>query len=151
MNARLHHTMIPVLILYLGAIFNLGNGMTLHAQDGQRTLRVIAIEQVTGIQSVSNQVVVSDPFLVYIPSAFSPNGDGINDFFEVHGQQIRAFQMTVFDRTGTPIFNSSDPSYGWDGSYQGQPVPLGMYSYIITAENEVQGNVNRTGTVMLLR
>ncbi|WP_157977187.1 T9SS type B sorting domain-containing protein [Taibaiella helva] len=68
--------------------------------------------------------------LVFIPTAFSPNGDGLNDIFNVHiepGQHLNIFE--VYNRFGQRLFSTSDPAKGWDGKFNGQPVDMGSYFY----------------------
>jgi len=59
---------------------------------------------------------------VFIPTAFTPNGDGKNDFFKaiVHGK-LQSFKLQIFDRTGQLIFQTSDPAKEWNGLYKGMP------------------------------
>ena len=68
-----------------------------------------------------------DPF-VYVPNAFTPNGDGNNEFFQVsfYGP-LRDFTLYIFNRWGERIFTSDNPSATWDGTYNGEPVPDGVY------------------------
>ncbi|MBK8497291.1 MAG: gliding motility-associated C-terminal domain-containing protein [Flavobacteriales bacterium] len=68
-----------------------------------------------------------DP-LVFVPNAFTPNGDDDNEFFQVsvYGH-LRDFTLMVFDRWGLLIHSANDPSITWDGTFGGQPVPDGVY------------------------
>jgi gliding motility-associated-like protein len=72
-----------------------------------------------------------DPEL-YVPTAFSPDGDGKNDFFQVFGQEITEFDIKIFDRWGEIIYHSTNYRFNWDGTYKGQIVPIGTYPYVIT-------------------
>ena len=73
---------------------------------------------------------VIEQMSVYIPNAFSPNGDGINEVFEVQAIGVNEFEMQVFDRWGSIIFNSSNKDYGWDGrSFSGEEFNNGTYMY----------------------
>lgn len=78
-----------------------------------------------------------DRYDVFIPSAFSPNSDGINDFFSIYGDaEIREVpELQIFDRWGSLVFaaknlDPADPSGGWDGLSGGQPAPNGVYVYL---------------------
>ncbi|MEL6866591.1 MAG: gliding motility-associated C-terminal domain-containing protein [Bacteroidota bacterium] len=71
---------------------------------------------------------------VFVPNAFSPNGDGYNDEFQPFisvDLSIMDFQFLVFDRWGTQIFSSSDPSIGWDGTLAGKRVDQGVYIWVM--------------------
>ena len=70
------------------------------------------------------QVTVIPDYNIYIPNAFTPNGDGQNDYFEVfgHKQAWKQFSLQVFDRLGEKVFETSDMNFKWDGSYKGKPL-----------------------------
>jgi gliding motility-associated-like protein len=89
---------------------------------------------------------------VYIPSAFSPNGDGRND-------QLRAtiygncdwFELKVFDRYGRCVFVSNQPAVSWDGSDRNKPVEAGTYVWMLRYRLTGQIEVSEKGTVTLIR
>ena len=66
---------------------------------------------------------------VYIPSAFTPNGDAINERFNVFVTGVVKFEWAVFNRWGLQIFHSDEDTNGWNGTYGGEKVPAGPYSY----------------------
>lgn len=69
---------------------------------------------------------------VLIPNAFSPNGDGLNDVFGVENFKFeRLLEFRVFDRWGKQVFNTTNPSEGWDGTVNGSPASQDVYYYII--------------------
>jgi gliding motility-associated-like protein len=68
----------------------------------------------------------------YIPNAFSPNGDGLNDEFKVFSVRYqKLLEFRVFNRWGREVFSTTDINKGWDGNYQGTPQEMGIYNYII--------------------
>lgn len=68
---------------------------------------------------------------VTVPSAFSPNGDDLNDDFKPVTDCSLPFSMQVYNKWGTIIFSSDDVAVGWDGRFEGEDAPVGNYSYII--------------------
>ena len=95
-----------------------------------------------------------DPF--YLPNAFTPNSDGLNDEFAVVQKYdyIKKFHMAIYNRWGQLIFETIDINNGWDGTYQGSPCMLGAYVYRIVYEEFGQQPVESKfveGTVMLVR
>lgn len=69
---------------------------------------------------------------VYLPNAFSPNGDGVNDYFRVarlNGQPL--LSVAIYDRFGMQVFASTDKTASWDGRYHGNPQPVGTYVCIV--------------------
>ncbi|GAB2588007.1 hypothetical protein GCM10027190_41160 [Spirosoma areae] len=97
---------------------------------------------------------------VYVPDAFTPNNDGKNDDLTFLVPKVTAYSLTVYNRWGSVIFSSSDLTRKWDGTYEGNPCPVGPYSWQITYRSTNSGGANpggaersfvRTGQVLLLR
>lgn len=101
-----------------------------------------------GIDTVN--VYVTNEFNIFLPTAFSPNLDGINDDLYVRGTGIKSFTLDVFDRWGMKVFTSSDQKVGWDGTHKDKPVVAGVYAYYLKYEKfdgtfgELKGNINLT-------
>jgi len=66
---------------------------------------------------------------VYIPSAFTPNGDAVNERFVIYATGVEGFEWALFNRWGLQVFHSDEDSRGWNGTYGGEPVPAGPYTY----------------------
>ncbi len=113
-------------------------------------VRANAVE--TGIsQSVSNRVaVLKDPNLFH-PTAFTPNGDNLNDIFTVFGQYVVDFNMKIFNRWGEMLFTTEDIQSGWDGTYLGNEMPEGTYTFIAHITDRAGRTFKRSGSVLLLR
>jgi gliding motility-associated-like protein len=85
------------------------------------------------------------------PTGFSPNNDGNNDIFNIYGtNDATNYELEVYNRWGEMIFRSTDKSEGWDGTYHGEPVPVGVYAF---RYNVIVGGktYKSKGTVTLLR
>jgi gliding motility-associated-like protein len=112
--------------------------------------RIIAFKRGNNlVVSQSNYKEIVPPLRMYIPSAFTPNGDGLNDRFGVKGEGLATFRMLVYDRWGEVIFESDDAAEQWDGSFKGQPVQQGTYVYQVFTPGDNRGS--RTGSVTLIR
>lgn len=83
---------------------------------------------------------------LHIPTAFSPDGNGVNDTFEIYNDKDQVVDIRIFNRWGQVIFQSAGYATPWDGSYKNQTVPPGTYPYIIKT---TFGNYR--GEVMVLR
>ena len=84
---------------------------------------------------------------VYIPNAFSPNNDNVNDFFQPNYiQRPVSYQMRIFNRWGGLIFSTTNDGLGWDGRVNGKVEPTGVYLYLIEIDGE-----QYSGTVNLIR
>lgn len=91
----------------------------------------------------------SDEF--FIPSAFTPNGDGLNDLFYVNANfEPRNFEMTIFNRNGERLFQTRDMNIGWDGRLHGQILPTGMYVYIIKYKDRNGNEQQKQGQILLI-
>ncbi|MGQ0737963.1 MAG: gliding motility-associated C-terminal domain-containing protein [Bacteroidota bacterium] len=96
-------------------------------------------------------LVVLKDAVTHIPSAFTPNGDGLNDWFGPLGKVPAEFSMQVFDRNGTLFFKSSSTYAKWDGRVNGALQPNGIYVYLVQYK-DIQGKwVLKKGTLALLR
>ncbi|MFB6257163.1 MAG: choice-of-anchor L domain-containing protein [Flavobacteriales bacterium] len=88
------------------------------------------------------------PFDLYVPNAFTPDGDGINDVFRGYGAGMTSYHLQIFNRWGEMIFETKELKKGWDGTVDGDPAPTGTYVYKLTAKGRngsvktVQGHVS---------
>lgn len=88
---------------------------------------------------------------LYMPNSFTPNGDGLNDWFRIPaGSLIDLKELAVFDRWGGKVFATTDASRGWDGRSGGKDAPAGLYVYLLTGRDD-KGKVTVRGTVLLVR
>ena len=149
----------PLSLLF--TIFILGNTLFLTSQSNNEILyneyyniyRVVAVRNLNDqIISTSNAISVEKPYALYAPNAFSPDSDGINDFFKISGQGILDFQIEIYNRWGQMVYKSDDLSKGWNGTFKGKNLPTGSYVYKIkTIQNGNGEELVKTGTVALVR
>jgi gliding motility-associated-like protein len=113
---------------------------------------VVAIPTSSAVpESVSNSVeIIKNPNLFY-PTAFTPNSDTHNDLFNVFGQYITDFEMSIFNRWGELMFTTTDISAGWDGTFKGAAMPEGTYTFVAHITDLAGRNFKRSGSVLLLR
>lgn len=88
---------------------------------------------------------------LHVPSGFTPNDDGSNEFFEIGSYGIRDLTVRVYSRWGLKLYESDRVDFKWDGRYEGVPVPEGVYVYVIEAIGENERSFFRNGTVTLVR
>ena len=90
---------------------------------------------------------------IYIPNSFTPNGDGLNDIFNIKTTyEFSHFKLSIYNRWGEMIFESEDINKGWDGTFKGKLVPSGVYIYLITATIKDTGEKRKiTGRVTVVR
>jgi len=90
----------------------------------------------------------------YIPNAFTPNGDGLNDYFRIFGlppENITQFNFQIFNRWGQVVYSSKDILSGWDGMLGGTICPEGDYTWVIFYEDNNRIKTSNKGTITLLR
>ncbi len=91
--------------------------------------------------------ICGEPF-IYVPNAFSPNGDNENDVLYVRGQLIEGMVFRIFDRWGEMVFESFDRLNGWDGTFRGKALDPDVYDYYLKAicidgeESITKGNIS---------
>ncbi len=88
---------------------------------------------------------------VMIPTAFSPNKDGNNDFFNVLGNGIANYQLDVYNRWGALVFTTNSKDIGWDGTYNGEEQEVGVYIWHLQGNMADETNINQNGSVTLIR
>lgn len=89
---------------------------------------------------------------IYIPNAFTPNGDTKNDVFKpIILQQMQHYNFIVFNRYGQKVFETSNYSQGWDGNFKGKQQPLGSYVYLLKFSDYAGQETMEHGSVLLIR
>ncbi len=105
-----------------------------------------------GIDTDSMYVHLEDCSLkLYVPNAFTPDADGINDVFRAYGQYIEDYTMYIYNRLGEILFESDDIETGWDGRFRDKPAAEGVYVWVIKYEDATQKHHVLRGTFVLLR
>ncbi len=87
----------------------------------------------------------------FVPTAFSPNGDGLNDMINVHGFCIKSYKLQIYNRWGEQIFETQDKTMSWDGSYRGKGMDTGVYIYRAEGETLNGNQFSVKGNITLLR
>ncbi len=123
---------------------------------GEYPVRLTVVDGTNCEDSYEATVVISDIFQYYLPTAFTPNGDGINDIWRFEGADIdeKSFELIVFDRWGNKVFATTDPKQVWDGGVNGGDyfATNGIYNWIATIRSIATGERKEIqGTVLLMR
>lgn len=103
------------------------------------------------VDSITKKVTITDDFSIYIPNAFTPNGDGQNEQFTAKGTGIKKYQLSVFNRWGELVFSSNDIAKGWDGTIKGKPAQDGVYVWKVSAISIFGSSRDYKGHVTLIR
>ena len=125
------------------------------------TYMVAVTNSVTTCKTTEEILVEIDDceFYIHAPQAFSPNGDGVNDYFTVFGLNVSEYNIKIFNRWGELVYESTDTeelndlNRGWDGTYKGEPQKLDTYVYYVNAKGVVEGRPTAEfkGNITLVR
>jgi len=89
--------------------------------------------------------------LADIPTGFSPNGDGSNDVLYVRGYSIQSMDLKIYNRWGELVFESTDQSHGWDGTWKGKAQEMEVYAFVLSVTFLDGTHFHKQGNVTLLR
>jgi len=88
----------------------------------------------------------------FLPSAFTPNGDGLNDIFKIGNLRYdKLDDFSIFNRWGQLVYKSNDADKGWDGTFNGVKQDLGVYNYLVVISRPDHSQIMLKGTVTLIR
>ena len=88
---------------------------------------------------------------IIVPNTFTPNNDGVNDFFNILISNLSAYNIKIFNRYGTLIFTSDKILDSWDGTFKGDVMPVGVYYFIVDAKDAKGNRLFRKNSVTLIR
>ena len=140
----------------LSAVVVTGTGYTdLTPPTDRQTLRyrlqISGAGLPAGTFSYSNLASITRPLTLTIPTAFTPNGDGLNDVLEVKGRYLRDYTFVVVDRNGQEVFRGTQRIQAWDGTIRGHAPVLGAYVWRFQQDNEDGTPFTITGSVTILK
>lgn len=119
-----------------------------YSDTGVFTVRMIAATDFNCIDSIKSTIVISPYYTFYIPTSFTPNGDGLNDLFEIKGSYIQTCNLEIYDRWGKNFYNRSGTSgVSWDGAN----APQGVYVYKIKMKDTQNKDYEYIGQLTVLR
>lgn len=102
-------------------------------------------------QAISNEITLTKSFNLIFPTAFTPNGDNLNDIFKVSfNEYVVTFELKIFNRWGELLFTTTNLDQGWDGKFKGTLQPEGTYIYTARVTDLAGQTFNRSGSVVLI-
>ncbi|MFY9311630.1 MAG: gliding motility-associated C-terminal domain-containing protein, partial [Bacteroidia bacterium] len=124
-----------------------------YADTGSYTIRLITNTQYNCPDTSYQTIIIEPDFMLYIPSAFTPNDDGVNDTFIPKGMFAAQFEMFIFDRWGNTVYKTDDMTKPWDGKANGgkEVAQQDVFVYHIKVTDFRGINHNYKGTVTLLK
>jgi gliding motility-associated-like protein len=113
-------------------------------QDTGMYMVTLIVENASGCKGsfqLSVQVTESIAPYLFVPTAFTPNNDGVNDFYSVESATSFDFFLQIYNRWGELIFETSDLNFRWDGVFQGELIPEGTYFFVINGKYKRKGSI----------
>jgi gliding motility-associated-like protein len=169
-SVRVHEMTVPALhwtpdtIICSNTFFTLdaaNPGSTYHWNDGSSRPQITVSDSGTYAVTVTNLCGTAQASVIVdmedctsyldVPSAFSPNGDGLNDILYAVGVNVDQLHFEIYNRWGQLVFESGSLSEGWDGTLRGKPLDAGVFIFTITARSTVDGHdLQKKGNVTLI-
>lgn len=151
-DIKSHIKFLFMMLLPLSLVYSQSSGDPAY-NENLNTYRIVAVKNFNEeIVSISNTVSVEKPYTLYVPNAFSPDNDGINDYFRILGQGLTDIEVEVYNRWGQMVFKSYDMDDQWDGRFKGKMMPVGSYVYKIKSKDYGSNqDFLKSGTVALIR
>jgi gliding motility-associated-like protein len=112
----------------------------------------LSVRSTVGCPGAEDRVIVKVFDDLFVPNAFTPNGDGLNDYFRVlpmAGYTLN--RLSIYNRWGTMIFNTTDPTIGWDGNIKNKLQAPGTYIYYLDWKTPEGRSLVKKGTLQLIR
>jgi len=139
--------------------WNFGDGGNSTEQNPSHTYTEVGIYNVLllvttpndCVNEIEKEVIIHPDIAVHAPTAFTPNGDGLNDVFEIKGVGINEYLLQVYSRWGELIYESKNLEDQWDGKFNGELVPAGTYVYTINYKSMLNRDYNKKGSVTVVR
>jgi gliding motility-associated-like protein len=132
------------------------NSPTTGASPKSNTTYIVTVTDAFGCQDTGQVALAvltpqcAEPY-VFIPRAFSPNGDGTNDQIYVHGDYLTTVEFVIFNRWGEQVFATTDKSIGWDGKHKGSPVCPDVYGYYVKGTCQQGEQFFKKGNITVLK
>ncbi|MGI4727858.1 MAG: PKD domain-containing protein [Janthinobacterium lividum] len=128
------------------------NPQHLYTKKGSFTVKLTATNKGACSNTISlGKLVLRYDVVIFIPNTFTPNNDAINDDFGVKITNLSNYRIQIFNRYGQQLYEAKDILKRWDGTYNGQPVPVGTYYYVITGTTLNDDILKEAGYVTVLR
>jgi gliding motility-associated-like protein len=132
-------------------ITKFGNETTYkYTEAGTYPISLVVTNKYGCIDTVVKSIVVADDYGLFIPNAFTPNNDGINDTFVPKGHGIKSYTLVIFDRWGEQIYKTNHFENGWDGYYKGELSKSDVYTWKINCVDGKNKSHELVGSFMLI-
>lgn len=132
-----------------GEANNVQNPTYSYNEGGEYTISLMVTDSIGCTDTTFNKISIALPPVV--PSGFTPNGDGENDVFLIRGGPFSDVDFRIYNNWGELIFQSFDATEGWDGTFNNQPAPVGVYTWTFNVKMTNNTVIKKSGDVTLMR
>jgi gliding motility-associated-like protein len=136
-------------------VFANSNDITVLYDHDPTTYSVTVTNQETNCTAVASleipgEEIACDETDIGVPNVFSPNGDGANEFFSIMANFVTSFEIHIYNRWGEQVFQSTNISDSWDGTFRGDRVPPDVYGYYLTVGCPGDKSFNKKGSITII-
>jgi gliding motility-associated-like protein len=130
---------------------NIANPVARLNDSQEYIVKVITSAGCSATDTINVTVYKIDPG-VYVPNAFTPNNDGLNDQFHAIAIGMKSIKyFRIYNRWGQLLFSTTQSKQGWDGTYNGKPQDAAIYVWVVEGTDYLDQKITRKGTVVLIR
>lgn len=122
-----------------------------YSNSGNFLVTLIVTDDKGCIDSIQKPIKIFEEFYFYLPNSFSPNADNVNDYFCGNFIGMKSIEISIFNRWGELIYSSENLDFFWDGTYKGENVSIGTYTWLLKYKRQGFQNNLISGHVNLIR
>jgi len=134
-----------------GAQSQIKNPFHTYSDTGWFNVTLLVKNNLGCIDSNMVKIYIYPDYDIYVPNAFTPDNDGLNDTFKPESACLRDYSMFIYSRWGQLLFETRDIRVGWDGSYHGEKLPSNVYVYKIFYKDCMNRSKIKSGACTLIR
>lgn len=136
-------------------VFNQSSGVNVdfNYTDSATIKVLLTVTNVEGCLDTAHQIIRINPVVIlHFPTAFSPNGDQLNDILKPEGvERVATYHLLIFNRWGELVFETRRSNEYWDGNFMGNEMPVGSYPYALELIDLSGNKITKNGVISLLR
>jgi gliding motility-associated-like protein len=130
-----------------------GTNVDFNYTDSITVKIILTVSNAEGCLDTAQQIIRINPVVIlHFPTAFSPNGDQINDLLKPEGvERVANYHLVIFNRWGEVVFETKRSNEFWDGNFMGREMPAGSYPYFIELVDLSGKKIAKNGIISLIR
>jgi gliding motility-associated-like protein len=126
-------------------------GAAVSASPDKTTTYVATVSKAGCVDTLSITLVVEECVEPFVPNAFTPNNDNVNDILYVRVKDYQELRIIIYNRWGQEVFDTRDPEVGWDGTFRGRQLPPDVYGFYVYVRCPDGVEFKKSGSISLIR